>query len=69
MDSISPTGAVSSIRAALQVLAVGCTPVDIAHRSLMFKRAELAQQRKQCHNIKSWTDNRLTWGTTQETEN
>lgn len=38
-------------------------------RSLKFKRAELAQQRKPCHNISSQTrDNRLSSGTTQEVE-
>lgn len=36
MDPISPTGAVSSIRAVLQVLAVGCEPVDTARHSLKF---------------------------------
>lgn len=69
MDPISPTGAVSSIRAALQVLAVGCTPVDAARHSLTFKRHELAQQRKQCQSILSQTqDNRLSSGATQEVE-
>lgn len=55
MDPISTTGAVSSIRAALQVLVVGCPPVDAACH-LPFKEAELAQ----CHNILSQTqDNRV----------
>lgn len=61
MDPISPTGAVSSIRAALQVLVVGCPPVDAACHLVTFKRAELAQ----CHNILSQTqDNKLSSETT-----
>lgn len=69
MDPISPTRVVSSIRAALQVLAVGCAPLDTAHHPLDFKRAELARQRKSCHNILSQSlDNRLSSGTTQEVE-
>lgn len=70
MDPISPTGAVSSIRAAIQVLAACSTPLDTARRSLTFKRAESAGQRKQRHNISSQTRDNGRWssGTAQEVD-